>query len=65
MTTRSSWQPLDLSRLTERIEEARDLLQQAAAVAAAQDGARLAAVAELHRRQGEERRADPHRRRYR
>lgn len=65
MTTRASWEPLDASGLVERLREAQSLLERAAAVAAAEDGARLTAMAELQRRLEEERRADPRRRRYR
>jgi hypothetical protein len=65
VATTSSWQPLDLSGLAERIETARHLLEEAAAVVAAQDAARLTAAAELHRRLAEERHADRHRRPYR
>jgi hypothetical protein len=59
------WAPLDAAGLIGRLTEAQALLEQAAVVAAAGDGARLAAMAELQRRLGEERRDDTHRRRYR
>lgn len=64
MTT-SAWQPLDFSRLIERLEEAKALLEQAAALTAVQDAGRLTAVSELQRRLAEDNHADAHRRRYR
>jgi hypothetical protein len=65
MATTSSWQPLDMSRLVQRLEEAKALLEQAAVLAAAQDAGGLTAVAELQRRLAEEHHADPQRRPYR
>jgi hypothetical protein len=63
--TTSSWQPLDAARLVERLEEAKALLEQAAALAAARDANRLTAASELQRRLVEEDHVDPHRRPYR
>lgn len=65
MRSSSDWQPLDFSRLIDRLEEAKGLLEQAAAVAAVHDAARLTAVSELHRRLSEEDDGDANRRRYR
>jgi hypothetical protein len=65
MTTSSEWAPLDFSGLIQRLEEAKSLLEQAAALAAVADAGRLTAVSELHRRLAEDDRADAHRRRYR
>lgn len=65
MQRQQNWQQLDASGLLVRLKQAQQLLQQAAAVAVASDGARLAAMAELQRRLGEERHVDAHRRRYR
>ncbi|MGS2617467.1 hypothetical protein ACVCAH_23515 [Micromonospora sp. LZ34] len=62
---RHTWQRMDASGLIERLTQAQALLQQAAVVTAASDGARLTAMAELQRRLGEERHVDAHRRRYR
>ncbi|SDZ14954.1 hypothetical protein SAMN05444365_10630 [Micromonospora pattaloongensis] len=62
---RHTWHRMDPSGLIERLTQAQALLQQAAVVAAATDGARLSAMAELQRRLGEERHDDAHRRRYR
>jgi hypothetical protein len=47
------------------LEEAKTLLEQAAALAAVHDAGRLTAVAELHRRLTEDDHADAHRRSYR
>lgn len=65
MTTSSHWQPLDLSGLVARLEEAKALLEQAAALAAVHDAGRVTAMAELQRRLAEESRADAQRQRYR
>ncbi len=70
MTTRrtasSGWQSLDMSDLTARLEAARDLLHQAAALAAAEQARTVAAMTEQHRIRGEEaRHGHPRRRRYR
>lgn len=70
MTTRrtatSGWQSLDLSDLTDRLETARDLLRQAAALTAATEARTVAAMTEQERRRGEEARlGHPRRRRYR
>jgi hypothetical protein len=64
-TTSSDWQPLDFSGLVDRLQEAKALLEQAAALAAVHDAGRLTAVSELQRRLAEEDHADAHRRRYR
>lgn len=61
----AAWRPLDASQLVERLHEAKALLEQAAVVAAASDGGRLTAMAELQQRLEEERRANAKRRRYR
>jgi hypothetical protein len=61
----AGWTGLDATGLVERLREAAALLEQAAAVAAAGDGGRLAAMAELQRRLEEDRHADARRRRYR
>jgi hypothetical protein len=64
--TRATWQPLDLSGVTDRLESARDLLRQAAALTAARDAQTLAAMTEQQRtRTREERDGHPQRRRYR
>lgn len=55
MGTDARWAPLDLSGLVARLEEAKALLEQAAVLAAAQDSARLAAMADLQRRLAGER----------
>lgn len=65
MSTTSQWEPLDFTGLIERLEEAKGLLEQAATLAAAHDGGRITAVAELHRRLAEDDHADAYRRRYR
>lgn len=65
-TAASSWQSLDTSGLVERLETARDLLRQAAALTAAQEARTVAAMTEQERRRGEEGRlGHPRRRRYR
>lgn len=62
----ASWRPLDLSGMAERLATARDLLQQAAALTAAQEAQRLGAmVDQQQRRVEEERHGQPRRRRYR
>jgi hypothetical protein len=55
MATDSTWQPLDLSALVSRLQEAQALLAQAAALAAAQDTSRLAGMADLQARLAGER----------
>ena len=65
MPTRAQWKPLDLSELQRRLEEAKFLLEQAGAIAAAQDAGRIAVMAELQKRSAEEQRGNPHRRHYR
>ncbi len=64
--TDASWQTFDLSGLAGRLEQARALLEQAAALAATQDAARIATMTHLQERLGRERDAhDRSRRRYR
>jgi hypothetical protein len=63
--TSASWQRLDLSGITARLETARDLLRQAAALAATQDAGTLAAMAELQQRRADEEGHGLQRRRYR
>lgn len=65
MTTESRWTELDMSGLINRLEQARTLLEQAAALTAADDAGRVAAVTELQRRLAEERHDNPNRRRHR
>ncbi|APR75686.1 Hypothetical protein A7982_01032 [Minicystis rosea] len=49
------WKPLDFSGLRARLVEIKSLLEQAAALGAAQDAARLEAMAELqHQNQKQE-----------
>ena len=65
-TASSGWQSLDMSDLTDRLETARDLLRQAAALAAAEQARTVSAMTEQQRRRGEEaRHGHPRRRRYR
>ncbi len=64
-TGSARWERLDLSTLTERLAEVQRLLAQAAALAAAQDTARLSAISEIESLSAEEGRGHPHRRRYR
>ncbi len=62
------WQRMDLSNLVDRLEQARVLLEQAAAMVAVQDVSRVAPMAELQRRLAEEqedRHGHADRRRYR
>jgi hypothetical protein len=59
------WQPLDLSRLTERLSEVKRLLEQAAALAAAEEGRRALAMTRVQQEKAEQAHAEPHRRRYR
>jgi hypothetical protein len=59
------WTPLDATALVARLEEAKALLEQAVAVAAAQDGGRVTPLVELQRRLVEDTRGDDDRRRYR
>lgn len=60
-----AWRRLDFSQLEDRLLEVKRLLEQAAALAAAADGERVAAVARQSVRQAEAAGADPQRRRYR
>ena len=65
-TASSVWQSLDLADVTGRLETARDLLRQAAALVAAEQARTVAAMAEQERIRGEEaRHGHPRRRRYR
>jgi hypothetical protein len=61
--TKGEWKPLDLGALRERLVEIKSLLEQAAALGAAQDAARVEAMAELHHKNQEQARGD-HQRRY-
>ncbi|GAA3389433.1 hypothetical protein [Cryptosporangium minutisporangium] len=61
----AGWRPFDPAQLVERLAQAKALLESAAVAAAADDGARLTAMAELQRRLEEERHVDANRRRYR
>jgi hypothetical protein len=65
MPTHAQWKTLDLSELQRRLTEVKLLLEQAAALAAAQDANRLASMTELQQRQAEERHGNPQRQRYR
>jgi len=56
---------MDFSNLENRLLEVKRLLEQAAALAAAADGERVAAVARQSVKQAEAKGADPQRRRYR
>ena len=47
------WKPLDLGALRARLVEIKSLLEQAAALGAAQDAARLEALAELQHKNQE------------
>lgn len=55
MATDASWQPLDLSGIVARLQEAQALLAQAAVLSTAQDTARLAGMADLQARLAQER----------
>jgi hypothetical protein len=62
----TTWRPADLSGLTERLAAARSLLEQAAALAVAEDTARVTNMTHLQEQLGKER--DAHndgRRKYR
>jgi hypothetical protein len=62
----ATWQPLDLSSLTDRLATARDLLRQAAALTAARETQRLGAMVDHEQqRMQEEEHGQPRRRRYR
>ena len=62
----SGWRPAEPVELVSRLESARDMLRQAAALVAAQEAATLSAMAEQQRRRHEEvRDAGLRRRRYR
>lgn len=52
------WKPLDFGGLRARLVEVKSLLEQAAALGAAQDAARLEALAELQRQNQEQARGD-------
>lgn len=55
------WEPIDASSFVERLEEVKALLQQASALAAVQESARVAPLVELQRRLAEEQRGHSHR----
>ncbi|SFK01317.1 hypothetical protein [Cellulomonas sp. KH9] len=62
----SGWRPAEPVELLSRLESARDMLREAAALVAAQEAATLAAMTEQQRRRGQEvRDAGLRRRRYR
>ena len=66
MNNSAQWKPLGLHGLIERLTEAKGLLEQAAALAAARDAERVRALAELQRQANQERASGgPARRRYR
>lgn len=52
------WKPLDFGGLRARLVEIKSLLEQAAALGAAQDAARLEAMAELQHQNQEQARGD-------
>lgn len=64
-TTPPAWRRMDFSHLENRLLEVKRLLEQAAALATAADGERVAAVARQSVKQAEAKGADPQRRRYR
>lgn len=65
-TVTTGWRGFDVTELTTRLETARDLLRQAAALSAAEEASALASLAEQERVRGEEaRRGHARRRRYR
>jgi hypothetical protein len=66
MSDSSQWRPAGLQGLIDRLSEAKDLLEQAAALAAARDAERVRALAELQRQANQEQANGPSaRRRYR
>lgn len=60
----NEWKSLDFSELRARLVEIKSLLEQAAALGAAGDAARVEAIAELHIKNKEQERGE-HERRYR
>ena len=59
------WQTLDASELVDRLSEVKGLLEQAAALAAAQEGNRILTMTEVQRHKTEAVHGEPRRRRYR
>lgn len=59
------WAPIDTSAYIERLEHVKALLEQASALAATTEAARMAPLVELHHRLAEEGRGNPHRRPHR
>ncbi len=55
------WQPIDTGSYVRRLEQAKALLEQAAALALAQESARVSPMVELQRRLAQEHRGHPHR----
>jgi hypothetical protein len=55
---KDEWKPLDFGSLRARLVEIKSLLEQAAALGAAQDAARLEAMAELQHQNQEQARGD-------
>jgi hypothetical protein len=64
MKQTNQWKPLDLSNLVDKLTEAKTLLEQAAALAAAREGDKVRTMAELQRSKVEETQSGG-RRRYR
>ena len=65
MTKHPRWESLDLSHLERRLLEVKQLIEQATAVAMAQETNRITTISKLHRDEVEERRANAKRRQYR
>lgn len=59
------WTPIDTSAYIERLEHVKALLEQATALAAATEAARMAPLVELQHRLAEDGRGHPHRRPHR
>jgi hypothetical protein len=59
------WAPIDTSAYIERLEQVKALLEQATALAAATEAARMAPLVELQHRLAEDGRGHPHRRPHR
>ena len=59
------WTPIDASSYIDRLEQVKALLEQATALAAATEAARMAPLVELQHRLAEEGRGHPHRRPHR
>lgn len=64
MKQTNQWKPLDLSNLVDKLTEAKTLLEQAAALAAAREGDKVRTMTELQRSKAEEAQSGG-RRRYR